>query len=160
MDDRAAELIRFLGLQPHPEGGHFLEAFRSERTLQPPRERGPRAAATHIYFLLASDERSRWHRLTSDEVWHFYEGSPLDLFTIAPAATRIEHRRLGPLEAAFPTLAVPAGTWQAARSTGGYTLAGCTVAPGFEYADFELLQRNPAELDRLRRAGADLGDLL
>jgi predicted cupin superfamily sugar epimerase len=160
VDGRAAELIRFLGLEPHPEGGHFLEVFRSERTLRPPGGHGPRSAATHIYFLLASGERSRWHRLGADEVWHFYEGSPLDLYTIAPAASRVEHRRLGPLEAAFPTFAVPARTWQAARPTGAYTLAGCTVAPGFEYADFELLALSPAELGRLRAAGAELGDLL
>jgi predicted cupin superfamily sugar epimerase len=160
VDDRAAELIRFLGLEPHPEGGHFLEVFRSERTLRPPGGHGTRAAATHIYFLLASGERSRWHRLRADEVWHYYEGSPLDLYTIAPGAVKIEHRRLGPLEAAFPTFAVPAHTWQAARPTGAYTLAGCTVAPGFEYADFELLALSPAELGRLRAAGAELGDLL
>lgn len=160
MDDRAAELIRFLGLEPHPEGGHFLEVFRSGRTLRPGGAGGPRAAVTHIYFLLASGERSRWHRLGSDEVWHFYEGSPLDLYTIAPQATAIEHRRLGPLEPSFPTFAVAAGTWQAARPSGAYTLAGCTVAPGFEYADFELLSLHPAELARLRAAGTELGDLL
>jgi len=159
VDVRATELVRFLGLQPHPEGGHFREVFRSGRSLSRP-SGGPRAAATHIYFLLASGERSRWHRLASDEIWHFYEGSPLDLYTIAPAATAIEHRRLGPLEAAFPTCAVPAGTWQAARASGAYTLAGCTVAPGFEYADFELLSLSPAELARLRAASVELGDLL
>jgi hypothetical protein len=160
VDGRAAELVRFLGLQPHPEGGHFREVFRSGRSWGHPGAGGPRAAATHIYFLLASGERSRWHRLASDEVWHFYEGSPLDLYTIAPAGSEIEHRRLGPLVAAFPTVAVPAGTWQAARPSGPYTLAGCTVAPGFEYADFELLSLSPAELARLRTAGVPLGDLL
>ena len=160
MDARAAELVRFLGLQPHPEGGHFREVFRSEHSFSHPGAGGPRAAATHIYFLLAAGEKSRWHRLASDEVWHFYEGSPLDLYTIAPGAPRLEHRRLGQLEAAFPTLAVPAGTWQAARPAGAYTLAGCTVAPGFEYADFELLQLSPVELARVRAAGLDLGDLL
>ncbi len=160
VNDRAAALVRFLGLQPHPEGGHFREAFRSPTTLGRPRDGAPRPALTHIYFLLASGELSRWHRLASDEIWHFYEGSPLELFTIAPGTSQVEHRRLGPLGPAFPTIAVQAGAWQGAVPTGDYTLVGCTVAPGFDYADFELLSGNAAEIARLRGAGAELGDLL
>jgi predicted cupin superfamily sugar epimerase len=160
VDGRAAELVRLLGLEPHPEGGHFVEVFRSPRNVGGLGAGGTRAAMTHICFLLARGERSRWHRLASDEVWHFYEGSPLDLLTIAPSASEVERRRLGPPGQALPVLAVACGTWQAARPTGDYTLAGCTVAPGFEYADFELLAHNPGELGRLRTGGVELEDLL
>jgi hypothetical protein len=160
LDERAAELIRLLRLDPHPEGGHFRQIFRSTHEVRVPGG-APRAAMTQIYFLLAAGERSRWHRVASDEVWHFYEGTPLDLFTIAPSAARVERRRLGAIEpGALPTLVVSAGTWQAARPTGAYALAGCTVAPGFEFADFELLADCPTDRNRFASGGLELDTLL
>jgi len=182
---RAAELVRALGLAPHPEGGHFRETFRSSTRIAA--AGGSRSALTHIWFLLAAGERSRWHRLASDEIWQFHEGEPLELLTIAPATAAVERRLLGPSGTArelaprsptgprpgsgsarsvpaggpaLPAIAVPAGAWQAARPAGAYTLVSCVVAPGFEYADFELLADCPAERDRLTRAGVELGDLL
>jgi predicted cupin superfamily sugar epimerase len=160
VEGRPAELVRLLGLHPHPEGGHYLEVFRSPSVVSVG-GRGSRSAATHILFLLAEGERSRWHRIASDEIWHWYEGSSLDLRTIPQGHGRVVTRRLGGLDAgAVPVLDVQAGTWQAASTTGSFTLAGCTVAPGFEYADFELLADCPAERDRLLAAGVELGDLL
>jgi uncharacterized protein len=158
--ERAAELVRLLALEPHPEGGHFRQIHRSAHRV-PGFGGAPRAAMTQIYFLLAAGERSRWHRVASDEVWHFYEGSPLDLLTIDPTDRRLGRHRLGAVGGGtVPTLVVPAATWQAARSTGAYTLAGCTVAPGFEFADFELLADCGSERKRFVDNGVDLGDLL
>ncbi|HXY38085.1 MAG TPA: cupin domain-containing protein [Vicinamibacteria bacterium] len=159
MEGRAAELVRALGLEPHPEGGHFRQTFRSAIPVDAPAGRS-RPALTHIWFLLAAGERSRWHRLASDEIWHFHEGWPLDLLTVAPGSGALVRRRLGvDGPAAASALAVPAGSWQAARPLGAYALVSCVVAPGFDYADFELLADRPAERERLERAGVELGDL-
>jgi predicted cupin superfamily sugar epimerase len=129
----ATEIIRLLKLEPHPEGGHYRQTFRDARV----REDG-RAHSTAIYFLLAAGERSHWHRVDAVEIWHFHAGSPLTL-QIADAG-RMETVRLGPDLAAGerPQAVVPADAWQAAESLGEWTLVGCTVAPGFEFAKFEL----------------------
>jgi predicted cupin superfamily sugar epimerase len=153
MADRVAELIRTLGLAPHPEGGYFREIWRAPLCVEPGDQRGPRAALTEIFFLLPSDAVSRWHRVRSDEVWHHYEGAPLELLRIPLDETRIERMRLGPLgEDQAPVHCVPAHWWQAARSLGDYTLVGCTVGPGFDFADFELLRERPEQADALCRA--------
>jgi predicted cupin superfamily sugar epimerase len=129
----AAEVIRFLELKPHPEGGHYRETFRDTRTVD-----GSRAASTAIYFLLARGERSHWHRVDAVETWHWYAGSPL-MLSIATGGTN-ETIALGSNLSAGerPQAAVPARAWQAAESTGDWTLCGCTVAPGFEFSVFEL----------------------
>lgn len=129
----AAEVIRLLALQPHPEGGHYREMFRDSREVH-----GGRAASTAIYFLLARGERSHWHRVDGAEVWHFYAGSPLSLHVAEDGRTTT--RVLGPgLPAGErPQIVVPAGAWQSAESLGAWTLVGCTVAPGFEFAGFDL----------------------
>jgi predicted cupin superfamily sugar epimerase len=131
----AAEIVRRLGLAPHPEGGHFRETFRDPRTTE-----GGRAASTAIYFLLARGERSHWHRVDAAEVWHFYAGAPLLLETAASEAAAVTRVTLGPDLAAgqHPHAVVPAGFWQAAESRGDWTLVGCTVAPGFVFERFEL----------------------
>ncbi len=138
---RAEELIATLGLQPHPEGGWYAEVFRSASTVQPGDARGSRSALTTIYFLLTAGQTSRLHRVASDEVWHFYEGDPLEL-TIAPGdLSSLSQTTLGPVgPSSAPVFTVPAGCWQAARPQGAYTLVGCTVAPGFDFADFEMLE--------------------
>jgi len=132
----AADVIRLLGLAPHPEGGHFRECFRDSRTVAD----GSRAASTAIYFLLALGERSHWHRVDAAEVWHYYAGAPLALEIAAGKRNPIERVRLGSDLAAGerPQAVVPAGAWQAAESLGSWTLVGCTVAPGFDFAGFEL----------------------
>ena len=130
----AADIIRLLDLKPHPEGGHFRETFRDPRTVD------GRAASTAIYFLLARGERSHWHRVDAVEVWHYYAGSPLALEIAAHGETAIERVTLGSDVAAGerPQAVVPAHAWQAAASLGHWTLVGCTVAPAFEFAGFEL----------------------
>src|SRR5262245_7915219 len=137
---RVEELIRTLALAPHPEGGYYREIWRADLAVEPSDRRGRRTALTSIYFLLPEGAKSRWHRVRSDEVWHHYEGAPLELVLVPPDAMRLERRRLGPLATdQQPVHCVPAGYWQAAHSLGGYTLIGCTVGPGFEFGDFELL---------------------
>jgi predicted cupin superfamily sugar epimerase len=129
----AADIVARLELQPHPEGGHYRETFRDPR-----RGADGRSLSTAIYFLLARHERSHWHRIDAAEIWHYYAGGTLVL-RIADG-DRQHSVRLGPDLAAgeVPQAIVPAHAWQAAESTGDWTLAGCTVAPGFEFATFEL----------------------
>ncbi len=133
MERTAAEIIRHLGLGPHPEGGHFRETWRD----------GPgaagRAHSTAIYYLLAAGEVSHWHRVDAAEVWHFYAGAPLEL-SISTDGAESEAVRLGPdvVAGERPQAVVPPHAWQSARSLGAWTLIGCTVAPGFEFAGFEL----------------------
>jgi hypothetical protein len=142
----ADAVIRLLDLKPHPEGGHFRETFRDAPPPHPPplaaegREGvGGRAASTAIYFLLARGERSHWHRVDAAEVWHWHAGAPLEL-RIAPAPGQIERAVLGSDLGAGerPQAVVPPHVCQAAQSLGEWTLVGCTVAPGFEFARFEL----------------------
>jgi predicted cupin superfamily sugar epimerase len=153
---RADVLIRALNLAPHPEGGHFRELFRSGREVQAPEGRSSRSAVTTIYYLLATNELSRWHSVEADEVWHLYEGGPLELFVAPPHLDRVERRRLAAVgEAGEPVTVVPAKWWQAARPMGDYALAGCTVAPGFEFADFRLLRDDPEARAALERLGPE-----
>jgi uncharacterized protein len=147
MDSRAAELIASLRLAPHPEGGYFREIHRSSTLVTPSDGRGERSALTTIYFLLTGEDVSRWHRVASDEVWHHYEGARLELFTADPAFDTIAPHVLGPTgDRSQPVHTVAADDWQAARSTGGFTLVGCTVGPGFEFADFRMLRDRPADV--------------
>ena len=157
MDPRASQLISSLRLAPHPEGGWFREVYRAAGTVQPADGRTPRAALTTIYFLLVEGHISRWHAVASDEVWHFYEGSTLELFTADFAFARVTKNLLGPAgEGVAPVHVVPPGEWQAARTTGAYTLVGCTVAPGFDYADFDLIGNRPMARDLLKKRHPDL----
>jgi len=130
----ASDVIRLLDLKPHPEGGFFRETFRDARQVA-----GPRAASTAIYFLLSRGERSQWHRIDAVEVWHWYAGAPLQL-EIAQLEGRIERVTLGTnlVAGQRPQAVVPARAWQAAQTLGEWTLVGCTVAPGFEFAGFAL----------------------
>ena len=130
----AEHVIKLLGLQPHPEGGHFRETFRDEAKIA-----GARAASTAIYFLLAAGEISRWHRVDAAEAWHWYAGAPLEL-SLADDKGTLKRLQLGSaLDAGERLQAVVAARhWQSARSLGAWTLVGCTVAPGFEFAGFEL----------------------
>lgn len=161
MNTRATRLISSLQLVPHPEGGHFREIHRSTSLVKPDDARGERASLTTIFFLLAAGEVSRWHRVASDEVWHFYEGEPLELFTADADLGRITQQMLGPVaEAARPVQIVPADRWQAARSTGAYTLVGCTVGPGFEFEDFQMLADSPETAKAMRHRHPELAHFL
>ncbi len=130
----AEEVVRRLQLQPHPEGGFYRETFRDART-----DAAGRAVSTAIYYLLGLGDTSEWHRVDAAEVWHFYAGAPLVL-TLSPDGHDAEARHLGPdlLRHQVPQIVVPAGWWQTAASLGAWTLVGCTVAPGFDFAGFEM----------------------
>lgn len=140
MDARAEELVRLLQLQPHPEGGLYREVFRSALGVRREPDGASRCALTSIYFLLPRGAVSRWHRVAADEAWHHYEGEPIELLVLLPGASHIESWLLGRADAdTAPVRVVPAGAWQAARPTGAYALAGCSVGPGFEFQDFTLV---------------------
>lgn len=129
----AAQVIAALGLRPHPEGGHFREIWRDAPA------GGARGAGTAIYFLLAAGEASHWHRVDAAEAWHWYAGAALSL-SLSPDGRATGEARLGPDLAGGeqPFAVVPAGCWQAAASLGRWTLVGCTVAPAFDFAGFEM----------------------
>lgn len=155
MHSRANELLQALGMRPHPEGGHYVEIYRSARRVEVLERNVQRSAITSIYFLLAAGEYSRWHRVLSDEIWHYHEGDAIELLLFDQQGLR--RVRLGPVSRETrPTLIVPAGTWQAARSTGAYTLGACTVGPGFEFADFSLAVDWPEIAAKIASAGPDL----
>ncbi len=137
MHPRAQELIAALQLQAHPEGGFYRRVFESGQCLP-----SGRLCSTAILFLLPAGAVGRWHAVDADELWHFYEGAPLELL-IAETPDAIRRERLGPVTSEqLPQCAVPAHAWQAARSLGDFTLVGCTVAPGFEFAGFRLLSED------------------
>jgi uncharacterized protein len=138
----AEQIIEHFKLIPHPEGGYYRETFRDERTTN------RRAASTAIYFLLAAGQRSHWHRVDATEVWHWYSGDALVL-QVWKEGGQFHQVRLG-MNLAFgeqPQVVVNAGVWQSAEPLGRWTLAGCTVAPGFEFTGFELAPTgwNPLE---------------
>jgi len=138
----AAELIARLKLEPHPEGGWYREVHRSGELLQTPR--GPRAALTSIYFLLERGQCSRWHVVTSDEVWHHAGGDPLELLVYRPASGELRRQVIGSPGLGLDSIAVvAAGEWQAARSQGDWSLMGCDVAPGFDFEDFSFVASLP-----------------
>jgi predicted cupin superfamily sugar epimerase len=137
-------------LSPHPEGGFYSETYRAtevipERAL-PARFGGDRSFSTGIYFLLESHNFSAFHRIQADEMWHFYAGQALEIFVIHQQSRELQVIRLGsdPDNGETFQAVVPAGAWFASRPAEGtgYALVGCTVAPGFDFADFEMADRN------------------
>ncbi|KVT05372.1 hypothetical protein WT24_21220 [Burkholderia sp. MSMB1078WGS] len=138
----ATDLIRQFDLQPHPEGGYFRETYRATESVVRPSDGAPRAASTAIYYLLCDGAYSSWHRIRSDEVWHFYAGDPIEVWVLDARDGLTIHRLGNPLThpgTVFQTV-VQAGSWFGARcaSPQHVALVGCTVAPGFEFAEFEL----------------------
>ena len=162
MHPRAAELIAMLDLRPHPEGGFYREVHRSATQVAPADGRGTRSALTTIYFLLPGGTASRWHRVASDEVWHLYEGGPLELLQLDGEARHLVRRRLGSVSDgdAAPVRTIAAGAWQAARPLRDYTLVGCTVGPGFDFADFTMLADDQALASIVRRAWPEVAWLV
>lgn len=142
---RISEIIEKLELAPHPEGGYFKETYRSLGEIEQESLggdfQGKRNFSTCIYFLLTSNDFSAFHRIKQDEIWHFYDGSPIQLHVISPSGEYAKHligRELTLGET--PQLMVPAGYWFAAEVAGqnAFSLVGCTVSPGFDFKDFEL----------------------
>jgi predicted cupin superfamily sugar epimerase len=161
MDPRVREKIERLELAPHPEGGFYREFFRSAELVVPPDGRGERAALTAIHFLLPAGAHSRWHAVRSDEQWTFLEGDPLELLVLEPGARAVRSVVLGPhSETSVPSFVVPSGAWQAARPTGTYALVTCTVGPGFDFADFQLLAESSTARRRMAELAPELVDLL
>ena len=161
MESKVSSVIDRLQLQPHPEGGYYREVFRSGSVVNPSDERETRSALTSIYFLIVDGGNSRWHRLRSDEVWHFIEGAPVELLQVDGELDRLERYVLGSAtEGLEPVASVPAGAWQAARTAGSYSLVGCTVSPGFDFADFRLLADEPQLAAVLRDRYPDLAVLI
>ncbi|WP_019988763.1 cupin domain-containing protein [Rudanella lutea] len=144
----AHDFVQAYHMQPHPEGGYFAETYRSAETIAhealPARFTGGRAFSTAIYFLLERHHRSALHRIQADEVWHFYAGGPLNVYVIDPAGA-LSVIRLGNNPAAGEVFqaVVPAGCWFGSKPAEGvsFSLVGCTVAPGFDFADFEMAER-------------------
>jgi uncharacterized protein len=136
-DLSAAEVIRSLDLRPHPEGGHFRETFRDPR-----HDANGRSLSTAIYFLLAAGERSHWHRIDAVEIWHWHAGAALALQVARTEGVTTTRLGADLASGERPQAVVPAGAWQAAESLGAWTLVGCTVAPGFDFAGFELAPKH------------------
>ena len=129
----APEIVAALGMQPHPEGGWYVE------TWQPPSDdAGSRPIGSAILYLLAAGERSHWHRIDAVEIWHYYAGAPLKLEVVDGSKEEIFHLGADINAGEVPQVTVPARAWQAAESLGPWTLTGCTVAPGFSFDGFEL----------------------
>ena len=144
----AAYLIDKYHLQRHPEGGYYYETYRSTELVQqhalPQRFSGDRCFSTAIYFLLVGDEFSSFHRIAADEVWHFYAGSPVEIVMIDPKGEAMTVFLGNDPEAGLVyQFRVPAGVWFASRCavSDGFSFVGCTVAPGFDFADFELAKK-------------------
>ena len=141
--------IERLEMQSHPEGGYFREMYRSDEKISknalPSRYKGDRNFSTSIYFLLKQDQFSNFHRIKSDETWHFYQGDPLELYVINPDGG-LNKNLLGPEldQKQYMQLTIPRGHWFGGKvkAGGSYTLVGCTVAPGFHFDDFEMGKRN------------------
>jgi predicted cupin superfamily sugar epimerase len=143
----AEDIIERLGLKPHPEGGFYRETYRCAEGIPqaalPARFKGPRSFCTAILFLLPEGSFSRLHRLACDELWHYHLGAPLIITEIRPGGAAARSR-LGPdiRSGDMPQAAIPAGSWFGARPVPGkgWSLVGATVAPGFEFSDFELAE--------------------
>ena len=157
----ADDVIRLLDLQPHPvEGGFFRETYRSPQPVTVPAHGGPRSVSTAIYYLLKPGHVSELHVLPGDEVFHFYSGAPVRMLQLWPDGSGKEVTLGSDIAAGqVPQLVVPAGVWQGTRLVGGlgFALLGCTVAPGFDYADYrggsraELTAKWPAFAEEIKR---------
>lgn len=149
MEHTAYYWIEKLGLEAHPEGGYYREMYRSQTVIKkdelPDRFSGDRSFATSIYFLLEGSDFSSLHRIKSDELWHFYAGTALDVYVIHPDDGRLEVLKLGPRFDHGETFkaVVPHGAWFGAKVSDpdSFALVGCTVSPGFDFEDFELAER-------------------
>jgi predicted cupin superfamily sugar epimerase len=156
MHPRARQLIDTLQLAPHPEGGFYRRVFESALAGADGR---PQSSA--ILFLLPAGSVSRWHCVDADELWHFHEGSPLELLVAEQPDAAVRREILGPVgEGSLPQRAVPAHAWQAARCLGDYVLVGCTVSPAFEFAGFRLLADDGQAQRDWPRLKDDFADLI
>lgn len=156
---RIKYLVRSLRMTPHPEGGFYKEVYRCRNKVTIGAKL--RCAATDIYFLLIRGQVSRFHRIASDEIWHFYEGGPLEMTEVAAGTLKESKTTIGNTGKVLRYKhLIKAGNWQAARPLGRYTLVGCTVAPGFEFEDFELLKNNRSMREKIVKKHPGLQKLI
>jgi len=153
------QLIDTLQLSPHPEGGYYREVYCSEKTVTSPVHGKIRHAMTDIYFLLMAGQKSRFHRIVHDEIWHFYQGAPLTLIEINSDTFEMSKVTLGDTDIKLKHL-IKGGNWQSAYSNGDYSLVGCTVAPGFTFSDFSFLTDNDLTLESIVKKYPDLKELI
>ncbi|MFC2151934.1 flotillin-like FloA family protein [Bacteroidota bacterium] len=146
------KIIEKYQLEPHPEGGYYCEIYRSDQEVKSFANRENRNAVTHIYFLLKEGQVSRFHKVLHDEIWNFYEGSPLKLIEFD--GDNIKETILGQENGTYVSV-VKGGVFQAAETTGIYTLVGCSVAPGFDFKDFSFLDDEPQLLSNLKNQFPD-----
>lgn len=158
--------IQKLGLQKHPEGGWFREVYRSPEIIEQQsldnRFSGSRNISTSIYFLLEEGDFSAFHKIKSDETWHYYDGGMIEVYSISPSGKLIIHKLgLNIENGELPQITIPAGEYFAAKPTSEFTLVGCTVAPGFDFEDFEmpgkqeLTDRFPEQIEIIKELGSD-----
>ena len=145
-------IIKKYQLQPHPEGGYFKEVYRSEQEVSSIIAGENRNAITHIYFLLTKGQFSRFHKVLHDEIWNFYEGSPLKIIEFD--GIKIEEKIIGSETGSYVSV-VKGGVFQAAESTGLYSIVGCSVAPGFDFKDFSFMTDEPETLVNLKKEFSD-----
>jgi len=145
---KVAELIQKYNLKAHPEGGYYCEVYRSEQEVKSFKTSELRNAITHIYFLLEKGQFSRFHRVLHDEIWNFFEGDPIKLIEFD--GEKIEEFVIGHETNGYVKV-IKGGVFQAAESTGEYSLVGCSVAPGFDFKDFSFLDAEPKLLDNLNK---------
>lgn len=150
----AQEIIEKLQLLPHPEGGYYKETYRSALELNSPQNDEVRNAMTDIYFLLCKGQVSRLHKVLHEELWNFYAGAPLELIELD--AETLEEKIVVLGQGLNFKHCIQANNWQAARSTGDYTLVGCTVAPGFDFADFSFLSDTEVLTEKLSAKSPEL----
>jgi predicted cupin superfamily sugar epimerase len=164
MENRISLLVQQFQMLEHPEGGFYAPAFRSDQlldtsTLKINRWKGPRNLYSSIYYLLMNGQFSCWHRIASDEMWHFYEGDPITLHVLTKDGAYYCKTLGNPSSDLCYQWVVKGGDWFAAISSGpiGYSLTGCSLAPGFDFADFEigskemLLEQYPNQADVIRK---------
>ena len=156
----AREVIARLALQPHPEGGWYREFYRSSTRVRGPA--GDRSALTSIHFLLEQHQISRWHIVESDEVWHFYAGAPLELFSYEPDTSSLRRHVLSAPEISdsASVAVIPRRVWQAARTLGDYSHVGCSVGPGFDFCDFSFVSALPDHARHFKVQLKELASLL
>ena len=139
---RIEQIKKVLNMQPHPEGGFYCEQYRSSDLTPSPKNKKLRPSLSHIYFLLTENDISRWHKVVHDEIWNVYEGDPLRILTLHDKG--IDDNLIGDIGRNVNSdyfKIIPGGDYQAAETTGTYTLLGCTVAPGFDFEDFSYIEK-------------------
>ena len=166
MINRAEWLVKKLDLQPHPEGGYYRETYRASLSVFSSQVKAERNALTHIYYLLSGDQISRLHRVAHDELWLYQEGADLIVHSVDHTIKSYHTFRVGPPQESReaspsePVVIIPANAWQAAESTGAYTLVSCIVAPGFDFHDFTMLSQYRKEKEKISKFWPELVRLI